>query len=216
MRYSAQDERLSFVAKWIVIMACRQTSEARPKTDTSGSWNFSWGEVVTRCASFESLRRDAMKLAEDIDASPPAKKITIHLPTIIEGAPPYKARNIATTGKSATAESSDSDSSSSSVEDSDVGEAAEFCIHEHMAICKSVTLIAGKSKAARVHIHSADETTNTGVLNTWCGERLNSYTAKIATGDKFIIDIQQPCRHRQKSWPDTSEMFSNLSKLQSS
>ena len=194
MHYIAQDERLSFVAKWIVIMACRQTSEARAKTDTSGSWNFSWGEVPTRCASFESLRSDAMKLAVDIDASAPARKITIHLPTIIEGAPPYKARNIATAGKSATAESSDSDSASSSVEDSDVGEAAEIYIHEHMEICKSVTLIARKSKAARVHMLGADEITITGVLNTWCGKKLNSYTAQIATGDKFIIDMQQSCR----------------------
>ena len=41
MHYSAQDERLSFMAKWVVIMACKQTSEARAKTDASGSWNFS-------------------------------------------------------------------------------------------------------------------------------------------------------------------------------
>ena len=163
MHYSAQDERLSFVATWIVITACRQTSEARAKTDTAGSWNFSWGEVPTCCASFESLRSEAVMLAVDIDASPPARIITIHLPTIIEGAPPYKAQNTATAGKSAAAESSDSDSSSSSVEDSDVGEAAEIDIHEHMAICKSVTLIARKSKAARVHMLSVDETTITGV-----------------------------------------------------
>ena len=36
MHYSAQDERLSFVAKWVVIMACKQTSEARAKTDAPG------------------------------------------------------------------------------------------------------------------------------------------------------------------------------------
>ena len=89
MHYSAQDERLSFVAKWSVIMACRQTSEARAKTDAPGSWNFFWGEVPTRCASFESLRSDAMTLAVDIDASAPTRTITIHLPTIIEGAPPH-------------------------------------------------------------------------------------------------------------------------------
>ena len=59
-----------------------------------------------------------MKLAVDIDASSPARKITIHLPTTIEGAPAYKAKKMATVGKSATAESSDSDSDSSSVEDS--------------------------------------------------------------------------------------------------
>ena len=133
-----------------------------------------------------------MKLAVDIDAAPPARKITILLPTIIEGTPPYKAKNIATTGESATAERLDSDSSSSSVEDSDVGEASEIYIHEHMVICKSVALIAGKSKAARVHMLSVDETTITGVLNTWCGKKLNSYTAQIAIGDKFIIDMQQP------------------------
>ena len=45
MHYSAQDERLSFVAKWVVIMACQQTVGARAKTDASGSWNFAWGEV---------------------------------------------------------------------------------------------------------------------------------------------------------------------------
>ena len=84
-----------------------------------------------------------------------------------------------------------------------MGEAAEIYIHEHMAICKSVTLIAGKSKAARVHMLSVDETTIMGVLNTWCGKKLNSYTAQIATGDKFIIDMQQPCRNCQKSWRDT-------------
>ena len=75
-----------------------------------------------------------------------------------------------------------------------MGQAAEIYIHEHMEICKSVTLIAGKSKAARVHMLGADEITITGVLNTWCGKKLNSYTAQIATGDKFIIDMQQPCR----------------------
>ena len=79
----------------------------------------------------------------------------------------------------------------------------EINIHEHMAICKSVTLIAGKSKAARVHMLSADETANTGVLNTWCGKKVNSYTAQVATGDKFIIDLQQPCRKYQRTWPDT-------------
>ena len=198
MHYSAQDERLSFVAKYVVIMACRQTSEAKAKTDPSGSWNFSWGEVPARCESFETLRNKAMKLAVDIDAAPPARKITNHLPTSIEGPPPYKAKKTATAGKSATAESSDSDSDPSSVEDSDVGEEAEIYIHEHMAICKSVTLIAGKSKAARVHMLSAEETSNTGVLNTWCGKKLNSYTAQIATGDKFIIDLQQPCRNCQQ------------------
>ena len=117
----------------------------------------------------------------------------------------------ATAGKPATAEPSDSDSDSSSVEGSDVGEQAEIYIHEHMAICKSVTLIAGKSKAARVHMLSAEETANTGVLNTWCGKKLNSYTAQIATGDKFIIDLQQPCRNCQKSWPDTiTSLFHNI------
>ena len=84
-----------------------------------------------------------------------------------------------------------------------MGEKAEIYIHEHMAICKSVTLIEGKSKAARVHMLSAEETSNTGVLNTWCGKKLNSYTAQVATGDKFIIDLQQPCRNCQTSWPDT-------------
>ena len=44
MHYSAHDERLSFVAKWVVIMACKQTATARAKTDASGSWNFSWGK----------------------------------------------------------------------------------------------------------------------------------------------------------------------------
>lgn len=84
-----------------------------------------------------------------------------------------------------------------------MGEAAEIYIHEHMAICKSVTLIAGKSKAARVHMLSADETANTGVLSTWCGKKLNSYTAQVATSDKFIIDLHQPCRNCQITWPDT-------------
>ena len=40
MHYSAHDERLSFVAKWVVIMACKQTAEARAKNDASGAWNF--------------------------------------------------------------------------------------------------------------------------------------------------------------------------------
>ena len=211
MHYSAHDERLSFVAKWVVIMACKQTATARAKTDASGSWNFSWGEVLTRCASFESLGNNAMERAVDIDASSPARKITIHLPTIIEGESPYKAMSIVTAGKPATAEPSHSDSDSSSVEDSDVGEQAEIYIHEHMAICKSGTPIAGKSKAARVHMLSAEETANTGVLNTWCGKKLNSDTAQIATGDKFIIDLQQPCRNCQKSWPDTiTSLFHNI------
>ena len=90
MHYSAHDERLSFVAKWVVIMACKQTATARAKTDASGSWIFLWGEVPTRCASFESLRSNAMELAVDIDASSPARKITIHLATIIEGEPHTK------------------------------------------------------------------------------------------------------------------------------
>ena len=84
-----------------------------------------------------------------------------------------------------------------------MGEKVEIYIHKHMAICKSVTLIAGTFKAARVHMLSAEETSNTGVLNTWCGKTLNSYTAQVATGDNFIIDLQQPCRNCQKSWPDT-------------
>ena len=53
MHYSAQDERLSFVAKWVVIMACKQTAEARARDDAPGAWNFTWGEVPTRFASFE-------------------------------------------------------------------------------------------------------------------------------------------------------------------
>ena len=39
------------------------------------------GEVPTRCSNSESLRSDAMERAVDIDASSPARKITIHLPT---------------------------------------------------------------------------------------------------------------------------------------
>ena len=92
-----------------------------------------------------------------------------------------------------------------------MAEKAENDIHERVAICKSVTLIANKSKAARVHMLSAEETSNTGVLNTWCGKKLNSYTVQIATGDKFIIDLQQPCRNCQTSWPDTiTSLFHNI------
>ena len=202
MHYSAQDERLSFVAKWVVIKACKQTAEARAKDDAPGAWNFTWGEVPTRCASFESLRSSAMALAVDIDASKPTKAITIQLPTSTEGEPPYKSQKTATAGEPDETSSSSSENSSSA-EDSDVGEKAEGYLHEHMAICKSVTLIAGKSKTARVHMLSAEETNVTGVLITWCGKKLSSYTAQIATGDKFTIETQLPCRICQKSWPDT-------------
>ena len=81
MHYSAQDERLSFVAKWVVIMACKQTAEARARDDAPGASNFTWGEVPTRCVNFESLRSSAMALAVDIDASKPTKAITTQLPT---------------------------------------------------------------------------------------------------------------------------------------
>ena len=155
MHYSAHDERLSVVAKWVVITACKQTAEARAKNDASGAWNFTWGEVPTRCASFESLRSGAMNLAVDIDASKPTKTITMQLPTTIEGEPPYKSMKTATAGASDKMSSSRSDSDSSTAEDSDIGEKVEGYLHERMAICKSVTLIAGKSKAARVHMLSA-------------------------------------------------------------
>ena len=46
---------------------------------------------------------------------------------------------------------------------------------------------------------TAEETANTGVLNTWRGKKLNSYTAQITTGDKFTIDLKQPCKNCQKS-----------------
>ena len=128
-----------------------------------------------------------MELAVDIAASKPTKTITIQFPTTTEGEPPYKSRKTATAGASDKMSSSSSDSDSSTAEDSDIGEKAEGYLHEHMAICKSVTLIAGKSKAARVHRLSAEETSITGVLLTWCGKKLNGYTAQIATVDKFII-----------------------------
>ena len=94
MHYSAHDERLSFVAKWVVIMACKQTAEARAKNDASGAWNFTWGEVPTRCATFESIRSGAMDLAVDIDASKPTKTITIQLPVTTEGEPPSEDSDI--------------------------------------------------------------------------------------------------------------------------
>ena len=100
MHYSTHGERLSFVAKWVVIMACQQTAEARAKNDASGAWNFTWGEVPTRCASFKSLRSGAMDLAADIDASKPTKTITVQLPTTTEGEPPYKPRKTSTAGAS--------------------------------------------------------------------------------------------------------------------
>ena len=210
MHYSAQDERLSFVANWVV-MACKQAAEARAKNDASGAWNFTWGEVPTRCASFESLRNGAMAFAVDIDASKLTNAITIHLPTNTEGEPPYKSRKTATAGASENMSSSSSDSGSSTAGDSDIGEKEEGYLHEHMSICKSVTLIAGKSKAARVHMLSAEETSITGILLTWCGKKLNGHTAQIATGDKFTIESQLPCRICQKSWPDTlTSLFHNI------
>ena len=221
MHYSAQDERLSFVAKWIVIMACKQAAESRASTDAAGAWNFTWGEVPTRCANFESLRSKAMALAVDIDAAKPTKEITIQLPTSTEGEPRYTASKTAkadtsfpttaTAGSTDKLYSSSSDSDSSTAEDSDVGEKAENYLHEHMAICKSVMLIAGKSKGARVHMLGAEETKATGVLITWCWKKLNSYTSQLATGDKFSIDTQLPCRICQRSWPDTiTSLFHNI------
>ena len=56
---------------------------------------------------------------------------------------------------------------------------------------------------------TAEKTANTGVLNTWREKRLNSYTAQITTGDKFTIDLQQPCRNCKKSWPDTTMSLSH-------
>ena len=213
MHYSAQDERLSFVAKWVVIMACKQTAKSRASTDAPGAWNFTWGEVPTRCAKFETLRTRAMALAVDIDAAQPTKVITIQLPTVTEGEPPYKVQKAttpatppskpATAATSEDASSSSTDSGSSSAEDSDIGEKEENYLHEHLAICKSVMLIAGKNKASRVHMLGAEETKTTGILITWCGKKLSSYTSQIATGDKFIIDTQLPCRACQRSWPDT-------------
>ena len=150
-------------------------------------------------------------LAVDIDAMPPAKEITILLPTDTAGPPPYKAIKTATAETPATAEVSDDESVPSSTEDSDVGEAAENYIHEHMGICKSVTLISGKSKTARVHMLGADKTNTTGVLTTWCGTKVNSYTAQLATADRFLIDMHQPCRKCRKSWPDTiTSLFHNI------
>ena len=152
-----------------------------------------------------------MDFAVEIDASKPTKTITIQLPVTAEGEPPYKMRKTATAGASDKVSSSSSDSDSSTAEDSDIGEKAEGYLHEHMAICKSVTLIAGKSKAALVHMLSAEEASITGVLLTWCGKKLKSYTAQIATGDKFTIESQQPCRICQKSWPDTiTSLFHNI------
>ena len=51
-------------------------------------------------------------------------------------------------------------------------------------------------------IATAEETANTGVL-THGADKLNSYTAQITTGDKFTIDLQQPCRNYQTPRPDT-------------
>ena len=129
-----------------------------------------------------------MALAVDIDASKPAKAITIQLPTSTEGEPPYKAPKTATAGalppKTATAgmpeemSSSSSDSGSSTAEDYEIGEKAQKDLHKHTAICESVMLIAGKSKASRVHMLGAEKTRTTGVLITWCGKKLSSYTSQ--------------------------------------
>jgi hypothetical protein len=149
-----------------------------------------------------------MALAVDIDAAKPTKEITIQLPTSTEGEPPYTASK---TAKADKPSSSSSDSDSSTAEDSDVGEKAENYLHEHMAICKSVMLIAGKSKGARVHMLGAEETKATGVLITWCGKKLNSSTSQLATGDKFSIDTQLPCKICQRCWPDTiTSLFHNI------
>ena len=119
-----------------------------------------------------------MALAVDIDASKPAKAITIQLPISTEGEPPYKAPKTATAGMPEEMSSSSSDSGSSTAEDYEIGEKAQKDLHKHTAICESVMLIAGKSKASRVHMLGAEKTRTTGVLITWCGKKLSSYTSQ--------------------------------------
>ena len=55
---------------------------------------------------------------------------------------------------------------------------------------------------------TAEKTANPGVL-THGAEKLNSYTAQITTGDKFTIDLQQPCRNCRTPWPDTITSLSH-------
>ena len=148
MHYSAHVERLSFAAKHVLIEACRQTAKARAATDRTGSWNPSCGEVPARCSSFDTLRAEAMRLAVDIDAQDAENVISIHFLAYIEGSPPYSVET-AERIETATGEESDSNSISSSTEESNVGEEADHCIHEHMEICRSVTLIQEHRKVLR-------------------------------------------------------------------
>ena len=48
-----------------------------------------------------------------------------------------------------------------------------------------------------------DEDGKSGVLNTWCGTKGNSYNAQCETADKFAFEEHQQCRKCQKAWPDT-------------
>ena len=142
--------------------------------------------------------------------SRPMQSLSISRPTQKENLPTSQGKLLRQAPRNKMSSSS-SNSDSSTAEDSDIGEKEEGYLHEHISICKSVTLIAGKSKAARVHMLSAEETSITGILLTWCGKKLNGHTAQIATGDKFTIESQQSCRMCQKSWPDTiTSLFHNI------
>ena len=76
-----------------------------------------------------------------------------------------------------------------------------------MEISRSVTLISGASESAKAHSLALEEDGKTGVLNTWCGIKLNIYTAQCETADKFTFEQHQPCRKCQKTWPDISSVL---------